>query len=1220
MSANHLREMATTMQKTFLPIALIFPFLLSAQTDSIVHRLFLIGDAGELKSGRQPLLDWLSKNVDWNDEKNIALYLGDNIYPDGLPAEGDPQYPSTKKVVDYEINLVKGKKGRAFFVPGNHDWKGGKMGGWERVMNQVNYINSLQAQNIQAWPLNGCPGPVPVELSDKVVLVMMDTQWFLHVHDKPGPESSCTSRTIDEFTAQLREIVNTHQNQLLILVMHHPLYTYGIHGGAYGLRQHIFPFAEAIKGLYIPLPVLGSVYPLARGLFGSLQDTYHPLYRSMINNIEEVLKEHPNPVAVAGHEHSLQLIIKDSIPYIVSGSAAKLTRLRKGKNSVFSVLTYGFSIIEIRKSGKVEIKFFTLGSAGLANPVFEKQLKPVFPPVKRETIDTLLPVFKEVQVAAGERINTNAFQQFFWGENYRKEWLQPVSVSMLNLGTEQGGLKPIGQSGVFQTKILRLSDKSGKEWILRAIEKFPEVVIPSDLRTSFSASALDKGVSGSYPFASLSVSVLEQASGIPTVRRKLVYVPDDPRLERFRNGFKNNLSILEEREPYKVGKTYNTEELMLKLEDNASQSVDQTAVLKARLLDNFILDFDRHEGQWRWATKDTGTGKLYFPIAGERDQAFFINEGFLSGFLRKPWFIPQIQGFRPRAINIKTFNKTARNFDRYFLTKLSEDDWKNTIDSFLASMSDETIEKSMLQQPSEIQSFNALKIAATLKERRKYFRMEMMNYYRFISRIVTVVGTNQRELYTINTETDGKVSVAVDRIEKNGTISTRFYQRMFDPRITKEIRVFALGSNDTIVIKGRNSKIRIRIIGGSGADQYVNKGEGQKVTIYDASFENNQIEKSSQFKDRTSADPEVNRYTRSDFKYDFIDPGAIVEYNRDDGLSISLSLQYFKQGFRKEPYSMRQFLSYNKALRTGANFVRYESDYIKSFGNLDIGINGELKGPDYVANFFGIGNNSTFDKSKSGASQYYRAHYTLGTFSVFGARQLQSWMRVGGGPTIQYFSINPEEQSGKVLADLALSGYDGSNPFGRKIYLGATGQIDINSRNNPDVPTRGALIHGYVRPLFGLNKSSSRMMQTELDVRIFMSFLPQTKFVFAARFGIAGNFGHYEFPQAQYLSGTKNLRGFRRDRFAGRSMAFNNSELRWKLANFATYVFNGSLGFLGFHDIGRVWTENEKSQRWYNGYGGGIWIAPITRIVVVGSLAFSKEEKALPLITFGFQF
>ncbi len=223
-----------------------------SQTDTINQRIFLVGDAGELQGNSQPVIDWLKKHVDWNDEKNAIIYLGDNVYPLGLPLEGDPTYATAKKILDYEINLVKGKKARAFFVPGNHDWQNGKQGGWQQVMNEQDYINQLGQKNVEAWPLNGCPGPVEIELSDKVVIALIDSQWFLYVHDKPGPGSSCESKTIEEFGRQLSEIAAAHPNQLLIVAMHHPPYTYGVHGGDFTLKEHIFP----LTSLHLPKPFL----------------------------------------------------------------------------------------------------------------------------------------------------------------------------------------------------------------------------------------------------------------------------------------------------------------------------------------------------------------------------------------------------------------------------------------------------------------------------------------------------------------------------------------------------------------------------------------------------------------------------------------------------------------------------------------------------------------------------------------------------------------------------------------------------------------------------------------------------------------------------------------------------------------------------------------------------------------------------------------------------
>src|SRR4029079_16201424 len=117
-----------------------------------------------------------------------------------------------------------------------------------------------------------------------------------------------------------------HPNQLLIVATHHPIMSYAVHGGDYTWKEHIFPFTAINPNLYIPLPIIGSIYPLTRGVFGNVQDLKHPLYKTMAKVIEDAVKKHPNKIFAAGHDHSLQLIIKDSTPYIVSGAGVNSSR------------------------------------------------------------------------------------------------------------------------------------------------------------------------------------------------------------------------------------------------------------------------------------------------------------------------------------------------------------------------------------------------------------------------------------------------------------------------------------------------------------------------------------------------------------------------------------------------------------------------------------------------------------------------------------------------------------------------------------------------------------------------------------------------------------------------------------------------------------------------------------------------------------------------------
>jgi outer membrane protein assembly factor BamA len=228
-------------------------------------------------------------------------------------------------------------------------------------------------------------------------------------------------------------------------------------------------------------------------------------------------------------------------------------------------------------------------------------------------------------------------------------------------------------------------------------------------------------------------------------------------------------------------------------------------------------------------------------------------------------------------------------------------------------------------------------------------------------------------------------------------------------------------------------------------------------------------------------------------------------------------------------------------------------------------------------------------------------------------------MRFNFGPTFQYFHLEEDENQGKLVSTEP-TGIPASELYEKNMFAGAQLGLEINNRNSLAMPTRGFALDAGIRTLFPLNKESNTVSQLHTDMRLFASFKTKATLVYAFRLGGGHTFGKYAFPQAQYLSGVNNLRGYRRDRFAGRTMMYQNSEIRWKVADFKTYLFPGSFGIFVFNDVGRVWHYGEKSTDCHVGNGGGIWISPLRRIVLTAAYTRSKEEKGLPLITLGFQF
>ncbi|RZK36539.1 MAG: hypothetical protein EOO61_10225, partial [Hymenobacter sp.] len=129
-------------------------------------------------------------------------------------------------------------------------------------------------------------------------------------------------------------------------------------------------------------------------------------------------------------------------------------------------------------------------------------------------------------------------------------------------------------------------------------------------------------------------------------------------------------------------------------------------------------------------------------------------------------------------------------------------------------MTDQVIEDAMNQQPKEIRGFNYNKIVNTLKQRRQYFKKEMLEYYEFLSKEVSIVGSNQRELFVLDKLPDNKLHVTVHKIDKNNAIATQMYDRVFDKEETKELMIYGLEDRDSFVVRGGYTGIKVRIIGG----------------------------------------------------------------------------------------------------------------------------------------------------------------------------------------------------------------------------------------------------------------------------------------------------------------------------------------------------------------------------------------------------------------------
>ena len=196
---------------------------LKAQKDTISQRIVLIGDAGLLTNGRHPVVDAVRSLIPM-DKKTTILYLGDNIYPNGLPIGESSTFNKYKAVLDSQLSIAAYTDAKVYMIPGNHDWKNGGRDGYQAILREQLYvdflIDTLGKTNVKFFPEDGCPGPVAIELGNDVVIIIFDSQWWLHPYDKPDIESDCACKTKEELASvqdqlELREEIKASVNHIL---------------------------------------------------------------------------------------------------------------------------------------------------------------------------------------------------------------------------------------------------------------------------------------------------------------------------------------------------------------------------------------------------------------------------------------------------------------------------------------------------------------------------------------------------------------------------------------------------------------------------------------------------------------------------------------------------------------------------------------------------------------------------------------------------------------------------------------------------------------------------------------------------------------------------------------------------------------------------------------------------------------------------------------------
>jgi hypothetical protein len=332
---------------------------------SVRDVVFLIGDAGAPKLGPEgdpeivdPVLGALQADVaaavaQVGADRVWTIFLGDNVYQKGLVPEGHADRRHGERVL--EAQVAAAAPGRAVFTLGNHDWDMDGPRGWQHALEQRRFLERF-APRVESLPPGGCAGPYHLDVGDHLRFVFIDIAGFDHMTANPEEHARECRKTRDgleaffDLSAELRQNEGRH----VALAMHHPLITAGPHGGNFTWKQHIFPLTDFWDWAWLPLPIIGSLYPLSRRMGVTITDTTNPLYEQAIFQVYRASSPFSPLFFVGGHEHSLQ-VHRDilGVYYLVSGagSTKKVNRVENLDTVMMAEALPGYMRLNVHDNG-----------------------------------------------------------------------------------------------------------------------------------------------------------------------------------------------------------------------------------------------------------------------------------------------------------------------------------------------------------------------------------------------------------------------------------------------------------------------------------------------------------------------------------------------------------------------------------------------------------------------------------------------------------------------------------------------------------------------------------------------------------------------------------------------------------------------------------------------------------------------------------------------------
>ena len=818
-------------------------------------------------------------------------------------------------------------------------------------------------------------------------------------------------------------------------------------------------------------------------------------------------------------------------------------------------------------------------------------------------------------VAAGPQYKAGGFHEFVFGKGYRDLWTTPIEVPVLDLQKTGGGLTPVRVVGQAQGLGLAFKGADGRAYTFRSLHKHPERMMPEEWRDRFPAKIAQDQSSHTHPAAGQILARLQAAAGVAHTNPRLVVVPDDPALGEFRKTFAGEFGTIDEFPlPAADGRAgfmgateiLSTTELWKRWLAGPENRIDSRAFLRARVIDLWLDNFDRHRGQWRWM-RIPGQ-ELLQPLPEDPDMVLVRHDGLVMRGMRGP--VPKELEFGEKYTT-KLEGPLSNNFevDRWLLSDLAAAAWKEVATDLQGRFTDEVIDDALRQMPPEWYAISGKRTLAALVTRRAGLVDYVLRVYRYYAKQVDVHATDQAEVVTLARGADDSMEVTIALAEGG---AAPWFGRRFLPSETDEVRVYLHGGNDRVTRTGpAGGPVQVRVIAGGGqdvvddsrsggTDVWTDKGEAKVERGDGTHVRRNAWTNPAPVKDAPWLVPRSYGHRTVG--------SAVFTYHPDIEFVLGYGLTRTAWGFRTQPAASVQSL--RAAITTGAGTgkVEYEGTFRRIGSGLSFRF--ETFASDIEQfNFFGYGNDSTGEPTEKDYRAEQKVLFARPTARFELGRRLEAFV----GPEVRYSETS--ESFDTILGSTAPYG------IGTFTQAGVRGGLHFDSRQRPSTRsslnlTESVTGSGSTEQVTGVDVHASGFyVPSAWDVTdpyggvdgVLAAYAGSRRVHVAARLGGRHLWGDAPWFEAAHIGG-RNNRGYHSHRFIGNSSLYGSLSLRGWLGRLPIPLLPTRVGLVAFTDTGRVWLENEDSDTWHTSYGGGILLQPVLAPVTLHLIAANSKE------------